>query len=89
MNSNSQLWRNIRTAENLLALVQDIDERRRCIQTHACHEGSWDAVLDESLAIKRAVNLLHEEVSRVWDLLYEAATATEVIERWALLEGER
>ena len=78
MNSRSKGWDNVRTIEDLLALLASIDDRRRVIRIHAWREGSWDAVYQESTAMRHELAQLKTELSAAWNILHATATKRNV-----------
>lgn len=72
--SRSKEWDRVRQIEDLLALLSAIDDRRRIIRTHAWREGSWDAVYQESTAMRHELAQLKTELSAAWSTLHAAAT---------------
>lgn len=75
-NSNCTAWQNVRNVEDLLALVNQVDERRRVIRKQAWHEGSWRAVFEEATAMRAELNTLHDLLADAWGVLYAVARST-------------
>jgi len=68
--SQSEEWRRVRKAEDLLALVEAVDDRRKVIRAQAWNQGSWEQVLEEATLMRGDVGRLREAVRAVWGELY-------------------
>jgi len=75
--SQSEEWRRVRKAEDLLALVEAVDDRSKVIRAQAWNQGSWEQVLEEATLMRRDVGRLREAVQRVWGELYGVVTHTD------------
>jgi len=66
LSPNSAPWQAERDLLDLLALVTDIDERRRVILEQAFHEGSWDSVFDEARFMANPLSQLKQELQNTY-----------------------
>jgi hypothetical protein len=71
--SRDEKWERVRGLENLLALLDGIDERRRVIREQAWHEGSFDAIFEEATAMRDDLARLKAQLSERWETLMEEA----------------
>ena len=72
--SRDAQWQHVRDVEDMLALVNAIDVRRRCIRAHAWHgrnAASLDRIFDEATAMAAEIHILRTELGAVWKDLYE------------------
>jgi len=75
--SNSPEWRRVHSLEDYQALLNECRDHARVLYAQGWHQGSWDAVYDEAVAIKYKLNLLYDELARIWPILHAAATGDE------------
>lgn len=73
--SRSTAWERVRCLEDLMALVDQCQDHARVLYKQGWHEGSWDAVYDEAVALRRKLDTLHHELADTWPILHIAATA--------------
>jgi hypothetical protein len=74
-NSNSPAWQNVRSIEDLIAIVDRIDDRRKVIRVQAWNEGSWRSVYLEATAMKDDVAILRDLLQHAWPVLHTIAQA--------------
>ena len=67
--SRDEKWERVRGLENLLALLDGVDERRRVIREQAWHEGSFDAIFEEATAMRDDLARLKAQLSERWETL--------------------
>ena len=67
--SRAEAWERVRSLENLLALLDGVDERRRVIREQAWHEGSFDAIFEEATAMRDDLTQLKRQLSERWETL--------------------
>lgn len=60
----------MRTLENALALLSQIDDRRRVIRAQAWHEADWAQVYAEATAMRRDLLKLKGLLSERWGELF-------------------
>jgi len=76
-NSKTPAWHAVHTLEDLLALVNQIDERRRVIRVQSWHEGSWRSVYVEATAMKNELAQLQDLLRDTWADVYQIARSQE------------
>ena len=80
LHPNSHPWRLEREALDVRALMVELEDRRLVIKEHSFHEGSWDAVFDESVAMGPLIRKLEREWGQWYckvQALIEASNAEE------------
>jgi len=63
---NSKIYRNRAKLEDMLALLVEAEERRKCIFVHAFHESDWNTVFDEARFQGQALSRLADIMRRSW-----------------------
>ena len=76
MNSHDPRWKDVTEAEHILFLLGDLDERRRVVRAQSWNEGSFDAIFDETSAMRPIIAELRERVGAVYVALLEKARNT-------------
>ena len=67
--SRGEEWERVRGLENVMALLDGVDERRRVIREQAWHEGSFDAIFEEATAMRDDLAQLKRQLSERWETL--------------------
>jgi len=68
--SRGATWQAVRNVEDLLAVLARIEDRRRVIRLHAWQRSSWDAIYDESVAMRVDLDDLRDYLGQVWQQVY-------------------
>lgn len=72
--SRSRNWSRLRDLEDILAILNAIETRRRIIRAHAWRgrtPESLDAIFDEATAMARDITELRETLGDLWKQLHE------------------
>ena len=69
--SRDDAWERVRSLEELLALVAQVEGHRVVIRRQAWHEGSWHQVFIEATAQGRALAKLQACISERWHELMD------------------
>jgi hypothetical protein len=83
--SRSVHWQRVRHLEDILAILERIDDRRRVIRAHLWRQGDLQAAYVEATQMKEDIRLLKEELSTRWGELYSAAQQED--RQWTLSEN--
>jgi hypothetical protein len=62
-----EAWRTVREIEDALAMLNDVEDRRKVIRAQAWRQGSWEAVFEEATAMKRDIDALRETLAAGWE----------------------
>ena len=72
--SRCQGWERVRTLEDVLALLSQVDDRRRVIRAQAWNEGDWGTVYAEATAMREELAQLKALLSGRWKELFDSVT---------------
>jgi len=81
MASRSQHWERVRDLENALALLNDIETRRRIVRQQIWHEGDLTVAFAEVTAMGDDLRRFKEALSSRWHELFETARQEDANER--------
>ncbi len=73
MSSRSRAFRRMERVEDALALLVDIDDRRKVIRAQAWNRGSWEQVFVEASGMVGEIERLKRELVVVWKECKEAS----------------
>ena len=71
--SRSNAWNRVRDLEDVQALLERVDERRRVIRVQAWNEGSYDAIYEEATRMKEDLAQLKQALAVRWEVLVNQA----------------
>lgn len=71
--SRDKAWDRVRSVEELLVLVGQVEQRRRVIRRQAWREGSWEQVFIEATEQGKALARLRAVISERWHELMDDA----------------
>lgn len=71
--SRGRAWQRVQSLEELLALVGQVEERRRVIRRQAWREGSWQQVFIEATEQGKSLARLRAALSERWHELMDEA----------------
>jgi len=63
----SEAWQKVRELEDLLALLAQVDGRRRVIRVQAWSQGSFDAIYSEATLMRGDLGRVKECLSALWE----------------------
>lgn len=66
-------WERVRGLEDALALLSNVEDRRRVIRVQAWHQADWGRVFVEATRMKKDVARLKELLSSRWEELFGVA----------------
>lgn len=81
MASRSKHWESVRTLEDALALLAQIDDRRKVVREQLWREGDLQTAFAEITAMKPELARLKATLSSRWHELFEIARQEDANER--------
>ena len=77
--TSTERWHEIRTLEDMKALLWDIENRLLCIRTHGANQsGNWTQVFVEAEMAMRCVRAMKHDFDHTWNRLYHLAKTGEL-----------